>query len=56
MSPLEAAVEVVCRDAGALPTRAFLDIALLGLAFLLAALPPELTVSELADHLHKEHA
>lgn len=53
MSPLEAAIGGVCRDLGAMPAewRGFVDLTLVGLALLLASLPPDLTVAELADHL-----
>lgn len=53
MSPVEAAIRVVCRDIGAGEWGGFLDLTLLGLAALLAALPPEMTVEQLAAELQE---
>ena len=55
MSPVHTALSVVCSDLGAGDPQGFLDIALLAIAALLASLPPDLTVSELAEHLQQEH-
>lgn len=49
MSPVVAALSIVCRDIGAGAHEGFLEITLLGLAALIAALPPDLTMAEFAD-------
>jgi hypothetical protein len=56
VSPLEAAIRVCCDDMGAgqADWRGFLPLTLLGLAVLLSALPPELTVGELAMEIERE--